>query len=165
MEKTKGIQKGSVPIENGNTVTWLSNAKADSSVVFDSGTWTVYLNTTDLTGTCTVTIGESDGTNNGFAAFTDGSKSGIAASGKPLTITITTGGTVPSGHYLALQITNSGTGSVTTDDSSYVTAPGSTPSFPLPELSAGILLVSGLAGMAGFLLIRRGKTARRNSLI
>ena len=159
MEKTCS-QRGSVPVENGATVTWLSNQKSDTPVIFNSGDWKVYLNTKDLTGNYSIQIGESDGTNHGFTAFT------VAVSGtdngQPLSLTFHTGGTVPKGHYLALQVTNTGTGSVITDGSSYLTAPSSTPTYPVPEMSSGFLLGLGLAGIGGFVFLRRKKIVCNN---
>jgi hypothetical protein len=158
MEQTVGAQSGSVPL-GGTTVTWLSDYAADSPVVFDAGTWIVYLTTTDLTGACEVTIGESDGTTlTGFDSAT-----GTAIEGS-LTINMDLGAvTVPQDHYLALQVTNSGTGSILTDGSSFLGAPSSTPSYPLPELATGILLAAGLAALGGLVLISR-KRARAAAL-
>ncbi len=152
MEKD-GTQSGSVPIASGATVTWLSNITADTPVVFNSGDWKVYLNTSNLNGTYSVQIGESDGTTNGFTAFTSANSG--TANGQPLTLTFNTGGTVPTGHYLALQVTNTGTGSVITDGSSYLAAPLSNPNYPVPELPAGILFGLGLIGLIAYLVIRR----------
>jgi hypothetical protein len=150
MEKTLGVQQGSVPVE-GTTVTWLSNAAANTDVVFEPGTWKVYLATDDLYGNYTVSIGESDGSG-GFTPFA--SKSGTA-NGQPISVKINTGGTVPVDHYLALQITNNGAGSIITDGSSYLCAPTSDPSYPLPEMASVLLLGIGLAGIAGFVVIKR----------
>jgi|GEM_PF-974061 len=159
MEKT-GSQRGSVPVENGATVTWLSNQKSDTPVIFNSGDWKVYLNTKDLTGNYSIQIGESDGTSHGFTAFTVAVNG--TDNGQPLSLTFNTGGTVAKGHYLALQVTNTGTGSVITDGSSYLTAPSSTPTYPVPEMSAGFLLGLGLAGIGGFVFLRRKKIVCNN---
>ena len=156
MEQTVGTQSGSVPA-GGTTITWLSDYSATSPVVFDEGTWTIYLATPDLTGTCEVTVGESDGIT--FTGFD--SASGTAIEGALVINLDLSAVTVPQDHYLALQVTNSGTGSITTDGSSYLSAPSSTPSYPLPEVAAGILLAAGLAGLGGFIIIsqRRAKAA------
>ena len=154
MEKTRGIQTGSVDI-NGATITWLSDQRAGTDVVFNSGNWTVYLNTNDLRGNYSVQIGELDGSV--FIPFTSAQSN--TASGTPLTVTFTTGGIVSAGHYLALQVTNNGTGSVITDSSSYLSAPTSNPSFPIPELSSGLLLGLGVAGLSVYMLFRRRKIA------
>jgi len=158
MEQSNGSgndgQSGSVSVTSGANVTWLSDLKAGTDTVFDSGIWTVYLNG-NLTGSYSVQIGESDGTSGGFNAFTPAA-TGTAA-GNPLTVRFTTAGTVPENHYLALQVTNNGTGSITTDGSSYLAAPSSTPSFPVPELPAGLLLGTGIAGLSAFILLRRKK--------
>jgi MYXO-CTERM domain-containing protein len=150
MEQTYGEQSGTVPL-GGTTVTWLSEVAASSPVVFEAGKWTVHLSTTDLTGLCEITIGESDG-----AAFTVFDTATGTATEGALTILIDLGSvTVPQGHYLGLIISNSGTGNIITDGSSFLGAPSSDPSFPVPELAAGILLALGLAGLGGLILIRR----------
>jgi hypothetical protein len=44
------------------------------------------------------------------------------------------------------------------DGGSYLQAPSSQPSYPVPELAAGILLAAGLAGIAAFFVVRRKRT-------
>ncbi len=166
MEKTEGIQTpgSGIPVE-GATVTWLSNGTAGADgVVFGQGTWTVYLNG-NLSGACSVSIGESDGTAGGFKAFKNGAEADILqavnATGAPLTIEISgVVAEVTAGHYLALQVTNQGTGSVTTDGSSYLSAPSSTPLFPLPEAAGWILFGLGAIGLVAFVGIRRKKLVK-----
>jgi hypothetical protein len=152
-----GTQSGSVPLEDGNMVLWKSNQSATSAVVFDAGTWTVCLNTTDLAGDYSVQIGESEG-GAGFSAFGELPETGTFHS--PLTLYITLPSvTVPAGHNLALRVSNTGTGSVITNSySSYVGSPLSKPSYPMPELSSGILAGLGLTGLAAFVFIKRKKS-------
>jgi hypothetical protein len=155
MEKSAGTQTGSVPVENGAFVTWLSTQNAGSRFVFNTGTWTVHLNTDDLTGIYTVQIGQFDGES--FIPFT-GLGSGTA-DGNPLHVIFPdTSGEIDTNCYLALRFSNSGTGSIFTDGSSYLLAPSSTPSYPVPDVSAGALLLLGLAGLGTFIVIKRKRT-------
>jgi hypothetical protein len=142
-------------------VTWLSNARTSTPVVFDAGTWTVQLNTTTLSGNYVVQIGESDGTD--FTAFTTSPSSATGTfNGRPVTINLNAGNvTVSQEHYLALQITYLGSGSVITDGSSYLAAPSSKPNYPLPELASWLLLGLGLGGLAIFATIRDRKIKAR----
>jgi len=65
-----------------------------------------------------------------------------------VTITITVGGTVKEGDYLALEVLNNDTvgHDITTDGSSSLSSPSTDPGYPLPEMSAVILLSFGLQG-------------------
>ena len=160
MEKD-GIQKGSVTV-NGTT-TWLSNGQANTSVAFEAGTWIVYLNTTNLTGNYTVQIGYSD-SNGNFTTFDSGSASGVA-NGTPITVSVPLNGvTVPKDDYLALRVTNNSKGSVITDGSSYLASPLSDPSYPLPELTTGMLLGMGLAGIGLYLALKKRKSGVKISI-
>jgi hypothetical protein len=159
MEKTFGTQTGSVPI---TAVTWLSAQNAGSMVTFDTGYWTVNLNTTDLTGRYTVQIGEFDGAS--FNALS--TQAAGTANGNPITLTFyIAGATVPQYHYLALQVTNSDSGSVITDGSSYLASPSSTPSYPVPEMTAIVLLGLGLAGLGVFVVIQRRNSQKNRTIM
>jgi YVTN family beta-propeller protein len=159
MEKTAGIQTDSVIVEN-NSVTWLSNVSTDTLVSFDTGTWTVHLNTTDLIGDYSVWIGESDGTDEGFQPFNTDAITGTA-NDSPLTIEINDiTAKVPQNHYLALRITNSGTGSIITDGSSYLCAPSSVPPYPVPELSTCILFGVGIVAIGTVVIIKKNRVIK-----
>jgi hypothetical protein len=152
MEKT-GTQSGSVLIKGGVGVTWLSDQAASMPVVYDSGTWTLHLETSDLVGNYSILVGESSG-GGSFTPFFMSPATGTF-SGAPLTINIPLESvTVPSGHYLALQILNSGSGSVTTVGGSYLAAPSGTPLVPVPEMATGILLGLGLSGLAVYTIFK-----------
>jgi hypothetical protein len=154
MEQTVGTQSGVVPVA-GTTVLWLSDQPAGSGgVAFNDGTWKVHLENT-FTGNYWVQIGQSNGTYGDFTAFHYGANA-------PTTGAIDldfdlTGISVPAGCYLALLVNNTGTGNVITDGTSYLASPDSTPSYPVPEIAAGILLAGGLAGLAVRIVIRRRK--------
>jgi hypothetical protein len=154
MEQTVGTQSGVVPVA-GTTVLWLSDQPAGSGgVAFNDGTWKVHLENT-FTGNYWVQIGQSNGTYGDFTAFHYGANA-------PTTGVIDldfdlTGISVPAGCYLALLVNNTGTGNVITDGTSYLASPDSTPSYPVPEIAAGILLAGGLAGLAALIVIRRRK--------
>jgi hypothetical protein len=153
-----GTVNGSVLIEGGTTVTWLSDQSASTDVVFDDGSWRVLLSTFTLTGTYQIQIGEWDG-----AVFTPfhtaitGTASGVLIDHNINLDSVT----VPQDHYLALQVTNSGTGSIITDGGSYLQGPSSTPSYPVPEMATIILLGLGLAGLTAFIIIHRKRTAAK----
>ena len=69
----------------------------------------------------------------------------------------TDAGTVFQDDYLALMIENNDSGSHTvyTDGRSSLKSPDTDPGYPVPELAAGILLAVGLAGLGGYLGLRR----------
>jgi hypothetical protein len=142
-----------------NSIIWMADEPAGTDVVFSSGTWTVTLVTpTDWSGDCVVQIGDyaTDGT---FNAFTSTSPTTNYIGGA---ITITQdidASMVNTNDYLALKINNSSGASQTINlgGNSYLVFPPSTPDYPMPEMSAGILLALGLAGFGGFMVIRRKK--------
>jgi hypothetical protein len=156
MEKTVGTQSGSVPVV-GTTELWLSNLPAGAGgVVFEDGAWKVHLENT-FTGDYSVQVGQSNGTHGDFTAF-HYPESGTAAGPIDLNIDLT-GISVLQGNYLALLVNNTGTGDVITDGSSYVSSPDSAPSYPIPEIAAGVLMALGLAGLSGLIFMSR-KRAR-----
>jgi LPXTG-motif cell wall-anchored protein len=68
-----------------------------------------------------------------------------------------------AGDYLALRVFNSSSSTpytVVTDGNSWLSSPATDPGYPLPEMSALILLGIGLAGLGGYILVRRKKEAR-----
>jgi hypothetical protein len=149
MEKS-GTQSGSVGVANGTPAVWLSDTAATAGgVTFNSGDWNVQLNTTGWNGDGTVEVGEWTGS--AFNSF--GSAVFSPVSGLNNIQVANAAGTVGGGNYLALQVTGSGT--VITDGSSYLVSPDNDPGYPLPELTAGILLALGLGGLGGFMIIRR----------
>jgi hypothetical protein len=162
MEKS-GAQNDSVVV-GGATTMWVSNLQAATPVVFDDGTWVVQLDISDLAGAYSVEIGSSEG-GHGFSAFHT-PITGIA-SGSLLTLYIDlVGVSVPGDQYLALRITSTGTGSIATIGNSYLGAPDSTPSYPVPEMAAIALFALGLSGLAVYIFLKNRKAkAEANKLI
>jgi hypothetical protein len=158
MEKAGGInddgQTGTL-IVSGESI-WIADQAASSDVIFADGQWTVKLEpTADWSSTCSAEVGYYDPTT-GFQAFAP-ADTGSYSNGI-ISITINAGGMVSKDDYLALKINNSGTAQdIITEGSSYAVAPAIVPDYPLPELSAGILLAMGLAGLVGFMVVRRKK--------
>jgi PKD repeat protein len=149
-------QAGSVPAA-GPDLLWLSDQTAQTPVVFPAGDWQIRIKTSGWIGACAAQVGEYDGGQ--FNAFNVTPLDG-AQSGDIITFTIPgTGGTVPAGHYLALKLMVTGDGEIVTDGDSYVRSPSSDPGYPLNELAAGILALLGLAGLGGFILIRKSRAA------
>jgi Tol biopolymer transport system component len=164
MEKANGPdndgQGGAVDVNNSLAITWISDQQAEANVNL-SGIWTFNLATSDMWA-CHMTLGEWDGVST-FSPFystnTEPDDDGIIH----FTVDIYAA-VVPNGHYLALMLDYSGsTGEILTDGQSYIVSPISDPGFPVPELPSFILLAIGLAGIGGFLLIRRKRIARGNA--
>jgi Leucine-rich repeat (LRR) protein len=149
--ENSGTQSDSVLV-GGTTTVWLSNLQATTPVVFDDGIWVVQLDTSDLTGPYSVEIGSSEG-GHGFSAFHTPVR-GIA-SGSPITLYISLPSVfVPQDTYLALRISSTGTGSITTIGNSYLGAPGSSPSYPVPEMATIALFALGLSGLAFYIYLK-----------
>jgi hypothetical protein len=158
MEKETGIQTGSETI--GDTpMIWTSDQAATSDLTFPHGSWKVILTTTNWgAGNCLVQIGDFDAATGDFNAFNASPATGTYSNGK-ITVIVNTGGTVLQGHYLGLSVVNA-SGSpqtIATDGSSYLTPPEGSPDYPLPELASGLLFGLGLAGIVGFITIKRRK--------
>jgi hypothetical protein len=157
MEKA-GTQSDSVLVGGGSGVTWLSDQTASTPVVYDAGTWSLRLETSDLTGNYSIVLGESSG-GGSFTPFFMAPETGTFSS-VPVTLSIPLDSVcVPSGHYLGLQIlVKSGSGNVITEGGSYLAAPSGFPLFPVPEIPTGILLGVGLFGLAAYTIFFRRKT-------
>ncbi|HSW56835.1 MAG TPA: carbohydrate binding domain-containing protein [Dehalococcoidales bacterium] len=159
MEKS-GTQSGSVEfsVAAGLVHIWLSDQAAQTDVTFPAGEWIIHLVTENWDSECLAQIGESDGIT--FNSFNAVPEIGIK-NGEIITFSIFTGGTVPQGHYLALKISTATGSSIITAGNSYLKSPSTDPGYPVSELSAGILLGLGLAGMGAYLVLRRRKTFSR----
>jgi hypothetical protein len=164
MEQTPDIQIDNVSF-TGEPVIWLADAHAEHGVTFPSGIWTLSLHTTaNWENAWTATVGEWIADNSTFVPFAFSQTPSWNGDSSRLTVLLNGNlHTIGPGNYLALQITNASGGIIVTDYKlcgSYLAPPHDSPVYPLPELSAGLLLALGLAGIAGFLFIKRRNTRR-----
>jgi hypothetical protein len=174
MERTAGSgdngQTGEVPILINQTITWIADEVAGSSVTFSSGTWSIEFATESDWGT------EGDNCEVTFGKWTAGVYSSIATLVKSETGWDEDGinyifklerqigaKTIPAGSYLAVQITNNDSTDHTIytgeyEKASCIKSPQTDPGYPLPEMAAGLMLGLGVAGLAVFVIIKRRKT-------
>jgi len=182
MEKVKGLpsdpqQTGTVTIPAGQKQVWTANEIALKKVTFAAnGGWELEVVTdnlwntaawTDVATTCEMEIGYWDGSFHKFPSVNESLPRFSYDAGGGLVLTIhvqTLPESVDSGKYLAVQIWNKETINHTIwtgedNKSSCLTSPGTDPGYPTPELSAGLLLGMGIAGLGIFTLTRRKKAA------
>jgi hypothetical protein len=168
---------GSVPINVGQSITWLADESARTDVAFPSGDWIITLTTGENwnSGRLSPLIGVEVGEYRPAAAIDKyrhfATQSGASWLSK-LKIVVATAEedqnasspdfTVHKGNYLYVKITNldnrSGLSSheISCDDGdSTLSSPESDPGYPVPELAAGVLFGLGLAGVGTFIVIRR----------
>jgi hypothetical protein len=158
MEKETGIQTGSETLEDTPMI-WTSDEAAASDLTFPNGSWTAVFTTTNWgAGNCRVQIGDFDASTGDFNAFNTTPATGTYSNGR-ITVIVSTGGTVLQGHYLGLSVVNASGSpqSIATDGSSYLAPPAGSPDYPLPEMSAGILLGMGLLAVSGFVAVKKRK--------
>ena len=163
MEKS-GTPTSSVTINQSTSVIWLTENAATADVTFSSGSWFVYLETTEDWGAdCDISIGGWDVSNTGNEWYDISTSTGtkFSFSSGILTVEVQTGsGTISNGDYLALKIENTSSSNnhdVVTDGDSYMLSPSTDPGYPIPDIAAGILLGLGLIVMGGFLVIAKRK--------
>jgi hypothetical protein len=157
-----------VVINNGASIIWFSEEAAAplDGVTFPAtdpdNTWNVTLKTSKWTTTCDVVVGIGDPSGS-FSPFPEQSISSrsYSSAGGILEVKVTLGSqTVPQGSYLAVKVTNKSGSAKTIDTSggvSWFTSPDSDPGYPLPEMAAGIMLGSGLIGLAVYTIFKRKK--------
>jgi len=165
MEKpTSTTPEGSVPIGPNDVIKWLVAEPAQTDVTFPGGSWFIYLETTDNWGdNCIASIGGWSLETAGWYDIATVTGTSWSFDGGILMVEVQTGsGTIYSGDYLGLKVrsTASESNTVVTNGDSYMLSPCTDPGYPLPEIAAGILLGLGLAGLGGYLGVRRLRTSR-----
>jgi hypothetical protein len=142
---------GIVIIPAGQTVLFLSDRAAETPVTFPEGEWSVIIKTdSDWSGYCSLAIEECTPPGGNL----------VANSESAFSMSLTTycqSFTVRYGYYIGIRITNQDVidHSCFVDGGSYIRAPQGEPSNPVPEVPAGMLFGIGLAGLSGFILIKK----------
>jgi hypothetical protein len=158
---------------NGETLMFFADEKANMDVAFPSGEWILVLNR----------VGKGGNTDAKWGNYVN-ARVGYFSGGDPLAATSYTWfgtfnhwrtdaqGTidtfdvtvptdlVPQGDTLVIELTNTGLNQlIKQTDGTYLLSPESDPGYPLPEIAAGILLGGGLIGLVGYIVIQKKKTA------
>jgi DMSO/TMAO reductase YedYZ molybdopterin-dependent catalytic subunit len=167
MENTPGRQSGFVNLLDEETGIWLTNIPATNTISFSSGDWIASLYAPDWgAGGCVIQVGVSH--NGVFKAFTSSGTPTFSPYTGYIIVTIPTlsSETVKAGDFLAISITNnSGSAQdIATDGSSFLSLPESDPGYPVPEMTAGVLLSLGLA-LFMFIVIRGRKQIKNGTMI
>jgi LPXTG-motif cell wall-anchored protein len=151
------LSTGNVNFNKESEHVWLADQAAQAAVTFPAGTWTIVLKTgDDWYSDMQIQLGYWDGSFNAFGGQTS---SKISSVNGLITIEIQISfpsQTIDAGEYLGLRILNVGKNPhhILTGESRIDTPP-SDPGYPLPEWTSAILLGLGLAGIGGFVLLRR----------
>ena len=142
---------GMMTIPAGMTVSFATEQSAQNDVTFPEGDWTVVIKTdSEWSDHCVIIVREYAppggiiANNNGPAYL--------------MTFSIHSPSfTVHNGNYLGVTISNYDNIAHTCylDSGSYLTVPPVSPVYPTPEMPAGMLLGLGLAGLGGFIFLRR----------
>jgi len=158
---------------NGQTLMFYADEKANMDVAFPSGEWILMLNRVGKGGTTDIKWGNFITARVGY--YTGGDPSSAAsynwfgtfshwrtdAQGTIDTFEVTTPSDfVPQGNTMVLELTNTGLDQqIKQTDGTYLLSPESDPGYPLPEIAAGVLLGGGLIGLVGYGLIQKKKAA------
>ncbi|MBN1188279.1 MAG: hypothetical protein JXA46_00860 [Dehalococcoidales bacterium] len=157
--RQNGEPEGTATLGNNNY--WLSEYPADGDVTFDAGVWKVHLNAS-TTDDLHVMLGywvPGSGPGTGFNNFPGINQQDVNSQGDAY---FNAGSlTIGDGQYLALKVSCHDY-IVTTDGSSYLCAPQSTPDYPVPEATSAVLLGAGLLGMAGVVVYRRNRKVKES---
>ena len=156
----------SVTIPAGGEIFWLANEAAGDDVTFPTdGGWNITLITQENWGKAyTIEVGAYDTNTATFTLFDTTIVTQLSYTGLVLMVKVENeDATVPIGDYLALKIENtdnSNNHTVITNGGSFLVSPITDPGYPLPELAAGILFGLGLAGLGGYVVVRRKQAGR-----
>jgi hypothetical protein len=158
-------QSGKVTIAAGKSYIWISDKIVENSITISSGAWILQIITDSDWGTkgnkCLMEIGEWDGKFKSLTLPPQTIKNKYYPKLIIETLFQTESLSIEGNKHLALRITNletthshivyTGEG----DYCSYLRSPETYTTTPLPELSSGILLTIGLAGLAAFVIVKR----------
>jgi hypothetical protein len=164
MYKPPHSEDGTLAIGTGSSNIWTSQHDAEVDYQFETELWSGQLECTNPSSgkKLTVEIGIWDGSS--FASKKTSAEYTLNHNvGEGIVYSLGTVNTftVPTGDWLAARVTNTGTGSFTliTDGSCFISYPPDDPAYPYPELSTLVLLSFGLLALAGFVVYSR----RRNN--
>jgi predicted ribosomally synthesized peptide with SipW-like signal peptide len=149
---------GMITIPAGETVLFPVHQSAQTDVVFPEGDWDVVIKTdSDWSGHCSLFIEEC--TPPGGNLLTNNQADFLM-----MLSTHSLSFTVRNSYYLGILITNNDILDHTcyVDGGSYLVAPEGSPNYPVPEISSGLLLGLGLAGLAGFIFLKKASVRQKH---
>jgi hypothetical protein len=176
MSSTQALPaNSSTNIASGASEMWIADKAAQADVTYPNDNWAIRFGTdvnwgTDVNGESNfkVDIGYWDGTDFTVLAMDSSPVWYMNHYESQFQGVPDDGQTIPEGTYLAVVVYNNSASDhpiltgykFKINGSSYyscLTSPQSDPGYPLPEIGAIILLGGGLAGLGGFMIIRRKK--------
>ena len=143
--------EGTVAISNGSLEIWKADEMAQVDVTFPAGLWSGEINLVAVfNDSFTAAVGSYDDAT--FSSAGSQQITGDGGTAYTLSISVDPSFTVPTGDYLALQISPSGSDiEVKTGQAhSYITSPNTDPGYPVPELPTIVLLAMGLLAFGGY---------------